>query len=82
MLSSLNVRPLAAAFRGGRAKAPATAVMFNVRNISVGAAKSQKHLLSEFKGVRGPQSEEVSDGYFGTDKLRRKGVRAKFLPFT
>eukprot|EP00903_Cladosiphon_okamuranus_P014475 g13427.t1 len=61
MLSSVQMRPLVAAFRGGRARVPPT-IMFNVvaRGISIRAGKSQKHLLSEFKGVRGPQSEEIT----------------------
>lgn len=63
MLSSVQMRYLAASFSGGRARVPPT-MMLNVvaRGISIKTGKSQKHLLSEFKGVRGPQSEEVSDG--------------------
>ena len=66
MIYSAQLRPLAAAFRGGRARVPAATLFNVVRSISIGPAKSQKHLLSEFKGVRGPQSEEVSDAMAGT----------------
>lgn len=70
MLSSMKLRSLAGILRGGGRSSPGlvaagqhSGTMFNVRRNSssgVGVTKSQKHLLSEFKGVRGPQSEEVS----------------------
>lgn len=74
MLSSMKLRPLVAAFRGGRARL----------HISVGAAKSQKHLLSEFKGVRGPQSEEVrlSRGWKQIVSSRRKCALAQDPPLS
>lgn len=83
MLSSTKLRPLVGMFTGGRAASAGLAgaghgsavspATFNlaVRSLSVlGSARSQKHLLSEFKGVKGPQSQEVGDDH-DTQMIRR-----------
>lgn len=69
MLSSAKLRPLVGVISGGRAvsaglagggrKAPPATFNLAARSVSVLGRKSQKHLLSEFKGVKGPQSQEV-----------------------
>ena len=70
MLSASKLRPLvgAAAGVGGRRAAGSTTAASIVhgstiniarRGVSVLGAQSQKHLLSEFVGVRGPVAEEV-----------------------
>lgn len=76
MLSSEKLRPLVGAITSGRAasaglagagrKAAAPPTTFNLaaRSVSVLGSRSQKHLLSEFKGVKGPQqSQEVCKMY-------------------
>lgn len=69
MLSASKLRPLVGATVGvgGRAASAAGSTSlvasstFNIarRGVSVLGAQSQKHLLSEFVGVRGPVAEEV-----------------------
>lgn len=70
MLSASKLRPLvgAAVSVSGRAASaagstsPVASSTFNIarRGVSVLGAQSQKHLLSEFVGVRGPVAEETS----------------------